>query len=82
MCHDLEVCDYRRGMGWNMALLHKSHHSELQIITAPPLISTFYISLQHPLSFFPACNIFNGRSLATASNDADSSASRPQVLLS
>jgi hypothetical protein len=34
------VCDYRRGMEWWMDLLTAyTHHSQLQLITAPPLIS-------------------------------------------
>jgi hypothetical protein len=52
-CHGLGVCDYRRGMNWILDLLTtNTHHSELQIITEPPLISTFYKSLQHTLSLF------------------------------
>jgi hypothetical protein len=43
---------------------------------------SFYKSPQHPLSLFPVCYIFTSRSLATASNGGDSSASRPQVLSS
>jgi hypothetical protein len=37
------VCGYRRGMDWWMDLLTTcTHHSELQVITAPSLISTLY----------------------------------------
>jgi hypothetical protein len=57
-----------------------THHSELQAITAPPLISTIRRSPQHPLSLFPACCVFTSRSLATASNSGDPSASHAQVL--
>jgi hypothetical protein len=57
-----------------------AHHLELQVITALSLISTIYKSPQHPLSLFPACRVFINRSLATASNSGDSSASRAQVL--
>jgi hypothetical protein len=33
---DLEVSDYRRGMGWWTELLTSyTHHSELQVITGP-----------------------------------------------
>jgi hypothetical protein len=49
--------------------------SEVQIITAPPLISTLYKSPQHPLSLFPTCCVFINRSLSTASDSGDSSAS-------
>jgi hypothetical protein len=59
-----------------------AHQSEVQVITAPPLIPTIHSSPQHPLSFFPACCFLTSRSLATASNSGDSSASRAQVLYS
>jgi hypothetical protein len=59
-----------------------THHSELQVITTPPLISTLYKLPHHPLSPFPASCIFIGSSLATAFNSGDSSASRAQVLSS
>jgi hypothetical protein len=58
-----------------------THHSELQAITALSLISTIHKSPQHPLSFPPCC-AFTRRSLVTASNIGDSSASRVQVLSS
>jgi hypothetical protein len=45
--------DYRRGMHWWMDLLATdTHDSDLQVITAPPLISTIHKSPQHPLSLF------------------------------
>jgi hypothetical protein len=47
-----------------------THHSELQVITAPPLIATLYKSPQYPPN----------RSLAKASDNGDSSSSRAQVL--
>jgi hypothetical protein len=56
-------------------------HSELHVITALSLVSKLHKSQQHPLSILqPAAYItcFPG----TASNSGDSSASRPQVLLS
>jgi hypothetical protein len=56
-----------------------THDSELQAITAPPLISKIHKSPQHLLSF-PACCVITSRSLATASNSGDSSASGAQVL--
>jgi hypothetical protein len=37
---------------WLDLLTTYTHDSELQAITAPPLISTFYKSQQHPLSLF------------------------------
>jgi hypothetical protein len=47
------VCDYRRGMDWILDLLNTyTHHSELQVITAPSLISTLYKSPHHPLNLF------------------------------
>jgi hypothetical protein len=57
-----------------------THRSELQVITALSLISTFYKSPQHPLSHFPTCYVFNSRSLATSSNSGDFSASRAHVV--
>jgi hypothetical protein len=56
-----------------------THHSELGAITALLLTSTLYKS-QDPLRLSPACCVFISRSLATASNSGDSSASRAQVL--
>jgi hypothetical protein len=55
------------------------HHSELQAITAPFLISAFHKSPQQPLILFPACCV-NSRSLTTASNSGDYSASRAHVI--
>jgi hypothetical protein len=59
-----------------------THHSEMYVITALPLISILDKSLQHPLSHLPACCVITSRSLAKASNSGDSSASLAQVLLS
>jgi hypothetical protein len=53
-------------------LITCTHDSELQVITAPPLISTLYKSL-HAKSF-PTCSVFASRSLATVYNSGDSSA--------
>jgi hypothetical protein len=40
-------------MHWRMDFLTTyTHHSELQVITEPPLISTIHRSPQHPLSLF------------------------------
>jgi hypothetical protein len=52
------------------------HYSELQVVTTLLLISTIHRSPQHTLSSFPACYVFNNRSLATASNSGDFSAFR------
>jgi hypothetical protein len=59
-----------------------AHDSELQAITSPMLIFTIHKSSQRPLSPFSAFCVFTSRSLATASNSGDSSASRSQVLSS
>jgi hypothetical protein len=78
--HDLGASDYRRVMDWRTDLLTTCiHHSELQAITAPLLISRIHRSPQHPLSLLPACCVFTSRSLRTASNSGDSSASRAHV---
>jgi hypothetical protein len=59
--------DYRRGLDWWMDLLTPyTHDWELQVITAPSLISTILKSPQHPLSLFPAWCVFTSRSLSTA----------------
>jgi hypothetical protein len=57
-----------------------THHSELQVITAPLLISTIHRLPLHPLSLFLPLWNFNNRSLATASNNGDSSVSRAHVV--
>jgi hypothetical protein len=54
-------------------LITCTHHSELQVITALSLISTFYKSQQHLLSLFQH-DAFISSCLATASNSGDSSA--------
>jgi hypothetical protein len=56
-----------------------THHSEVQVLAALSLICNIPRSPQHPLSLSPACYVFNGRSLATASNCGDVSASRAHV---
>jgi hypothetical protein len=43
-------------------------------------IYTIHTSPQHPLSLFPACYVFNSRSLATVSNSGDSWAFRAHVV--
>jgi hypothetical protein len=51
--------DTRRGLGWILDLLTTyTQDSELQALTAPPLISTIHTSPQHPLSLFqPAVSL-------------------------
>jgi hypothetical protein len=51
---------------------------ELQAITAPLLISTIHKSPEQPLRLFQPA-VFTSRSLATASNSRNSSASNSQV---
>jgi hypothetical protein len=51
-----------------------THDSDLQAVTAPPVITTA------PTKSSPACCVFISRSLETASNNTDSSASYAQVL--
>jgi hypothetical protein len=55
-----------------------THDSELQAITAPPLISTICKSPQHTLSLFQSA-VFTNRSPAMASNRGDSSTSQTPV---
>jgi hypothetical protein len=77
------MSDYRRGLDWWMDLLTTyTYDSELQAITAPPLISTIHKSSQHPLSHFLACCVLISRSLAAAATSGDSSAFRALVLTS
>jgi hypothetical protein len=59
-----------------------THNSELQVTTAPPLISTIHKSPQHPLSLLQPAVSSTSRSLVRASNSRGSSGSRSQVLLS
>jgi hypothetical protein len=77
-CHDLGT-DYRRASNWWMDLL-TTWYTHLET-TAPPLISTIHKPLKHTLSLFQPA-VFTSRSLATASNSGNSSASRAQVLSS
>jgi hypothetical protein len=76
-CHDLGHGAWiRYWIYWRTS----THHLELQVITAPLLISTIHRSLQHSLSLFPACCVYNSHSLATAFDSGDSSASRFYVV--
>jgi hypothetical protein len=78
-CHNLG-CNCGWGMDWSMDLLTTcTLHSELQLITMLLLISTIHKLPQHPLSIFQPA-VFISRSLATAYNSGDSSASHAQVL--
>ena len=58
-----------------------TRHSQLHVITTLSLISTLYSSPQCPLSLLQSA-VFTSRSLATALNSGDSSASRAKVLTS
>jgi hypothetical protein len=70
---------FRLVNGFTEHLYHTD--SELQVITAPPLIPKIHKSPQHPLSLFQPA-VFTSRYTATASNSEDSSASRAQVVSS
>jgi hypothetical protein len=62
-------------LDWTLALLTTLQHDwELQVITAPSLISTLYKSPQHTLSLFQPA-VFTSRSLVTDSDSGDSSTS-------
>jgi hypothetical protein len=70
------------GLDWILDLLTTyTHDSELQAITVSSLISKIHKSPQHTQYFSSYC-VFTSRSLATASNNGDSSASRAQDLSS
>jgi hypothetical protein len=57
---------YRRGVDrWMDLLTTYTHHSELQVITALSVISTFCKSLQHPLSLFETSIIVSWQRLLT-----------------
>jgi hypothetical protein len=62
-------------LDWRLDLLTTlTHDSRFHLIITPSLVSTLYKSLQHPLSLSICC-VFTSRSLVTASNSGDSSAS-------
>jgi hypothetical protein len=71
------MSDCRLGIYWWMDVLttyaQDWNYKQLQLYRWSP---------QHKLSLFPACCVFISLSLATASNNGDSSASRSQVLSS
>jgi hypothetical protein len=82
--HHIVTCrgDYWRGLDWWMDLLTTyTHDWELQAITESPLISTVHKSPQH-YKPFPAYYVITSRSLATASDSGDCSASCAQALSS
>jgi hypothetical protein len=63
-------------LDWLLDLLTTyTHNLELQIITAPSLISTLLQIIAAPAKSFPACYVFTSRSLVTASNSGDSPSS-------
>jgi hypothetical protein len=75
------VCDYRQCLDWWMDLLTTyTQDTQVQIITASPLYLHNSQITTAPAKLSPACCVFTSRSLATASNSGDSSASRSQVL--
>jgi hypothetical protein len=65
---------------WMDLLTTYTHHSELQVITFL-LLNSLQITIAHA-KLFPVFYVFNSSSLATASNNGDSSASRAQVISS
>jgi hypothetical protein len=76
--HHLRVCDCRRGMDGILDLLTQLGTTNNYSAPANLHSSQFTIAPAKP---FPACCIFS-RSLSTASNSVDSSATHAQVLLS
>jgi hypothetical protein len=71
------MCDNRRGLDWWMDLLttYTSNYS------ATANLHNSQITTEH-FKPFPACCVFTSRSLATAANSGDSSASRAHFLYS
>jgi hypothetical protein len=68
-------------MDWIFDLLitYTHHSGTTRKFTALPLISTLYISPQHPLRLLQPA-VFTSRSLATTSNSGDSSALRAHAV--
>jgi hypothetical protein len=79
-CHDLGMT--KTGFGLvNGFIDHLYTPLEIQVITAPPLVSTIHKLPQNSLSLFQTA-VFTSRFLATASNSGNSSPLRAQVLSS
>jgi hypothetical protein len=75
-------CDYRRGIDWIFDIL--THlYIPLRITSNYGIIANLHTLQLTTVSAknLPVCNSFNSRSLVTASNSGDSSASHAQVLL-
>jgi hypothetical protein len=73
--------DYRQGSDWWTDLLTRLHTS-LGTTSKYSAVADLY-TLQittTPAKLFPACCVFSSRSIATASNSGDSSASRAHVV--
>jgi hypothetical protein len=81
-CLNFVTCDYRCGLDWSMDLLTTYiHDSWTTNYNATADLNNSQITTAHAMPF-PAFCVFTSRSLATASNSDDSSASRAQVLSS
>jgi hypothetical protein len=75
-------CDCRRGLDWWMDLLTTyTRHGTTSSYSATANLNNSQITAA-PAKPFPACYVFTSRSLATAANSGDSSASRAQDLFS
>jgi hypothetical protein len=70
------VCDYKGGVGFETGFIdHLTRDSWLHLIIAPSLISTLYKSLEHTEYCSQSVTVSTTRSLVTASNSGDCSAS-------
>jgi hypothetical protein len=73
------MSEFRRGFGLHIAFIDHLHDAELQAYySAVANLHNSQITTASSMSF-PVCCVFTSRSLGTASNSEDSSASRPQV---
>jgi hypothetical protein len=68
------MCDYRRDFGLDIGLISTSNYGATTNLHSSQVTTA-------PAKNFQSA-VFNSRSLVTASNSADSSASRPQLLSS